>query len=164
MFVKQLIWSCLLIFLISSLSTSFSQQASLKFQKLSRDADIILTGKVTKQQSAWNQNKTRIITYTTIEAEEYLKGNTSKNFLIVNHPGGEVGDVGEIYTHMPTFKDDEKVLLFLKNDKKSDGYKVLYGEDGKIDIMKSGSGEMVTASNIPIRMLKAQIQKYVSHQ
>ena len=159
MHVKAFILCCLMILLSGSFYNLFPQEAA-KLQKMSRDADLILTGKVIKQQSAWNQNKTRIITSTTIEAEEYLKGNAGRKFLVVNHPGGEVGGVGEIYTHMPTFKDNEEMLLFLKNDKKGNDYKVLYGEDGKIDIMNSASGEKVTTSNIPIRILKAQVQKY----
>jgi hypothetical protein len=142
---------------------SFSQEA-LKLQKLSGDADLILTGKVTKQQSGWTQDKSRIITYTTVTASDFIKGNSSQNSVVIVHPGGEIDGVGELYSHMPTFKDDEEVLLFLKKDKKSPDYSVLYGEEGKIALMNSPSGEKVTASNIPVNMLKTQIQKYINQQ
>ncbi len=135
-----------------------SDQAEVK--ALSRGADVILTGKVTKQQSEWTQNKSRIITRTTIQVDEYLKGNTANGFVVVNHPGGEVDGVGELYSHMPEFQNDEEVLLFLKKDKKSNDYKVFAGEDGKISLLKDQSGQITTASKISLSSLKARIKSY----
>ena len=160
MLVRYLIL-CAAVILMGN--NAFSQQ-SLILQKLSGDADLILTGKVTKQQSGWTQNKSRIITYTTIKANDIIKGNSNQSDIVVVHPGGEIDGVGELYTHMPTFKDDEEVLLFLKKDNKSSDYNVLYGEEGKIALMNSPSGEKVTASQMPVNMLKLQIQKYLNRQ
>ena len=42
--------------------------------RLSKGADVIITGKVTQQSSSWNDDNTRIYTKATIEVEEYLKG------------------------------------------------------------------------------------------
>jgi hypothetical protein len=141
------------------LSTSFSQQVAARLQQLTKEADVILTGKVTEQQSSWNQNKTRIITHTTIQVEDYIKGDNTGNIVVVNHLGGEVGDVGELYSHMPEFKNDEEVLLFLKKDKSNTGYQVYSGEDGKISIMNNPkTGEKVTALNIPVGVIKKQIR------
>jgi len=163
MSIKSVVLICF-VMLLGGLSPAIYSQQMAELQKLSKDADVILTGKVTKQQSAWNQDKSRIITYTTVKANEYIKGNTNNNYVVISHPGGEIDGVGEMYTHMPTFTDDEEVLLFLKNNKDNSDYNVLYGEEGKIAILNSGSGEKVTAFNVPVKMLKSQIQKYVSHQ
>jgi hypothetical protein len=162
--LKDNVFVFLVFFIFFFQFNNYSQTFRAEIEALSRDADVIITGKVTKQQSEWNRDKTRIVTYTTVKAEEYLKGNIHNSFLIVSHPGGEVDGVGEIYSHMPTFKDDEEVLLFLKNDKKGNQYRVLYGEKGKIAIMNSKSGEKLTALNVPVKMLKAQIQKYTNRQ
>ncbi len=135
-----------------------SDQAEVK--ALSRGADVILTGKVTKQKSEWAQNKSRIITKTTIQVDEYIKGNGTKGSVVINHPGGEVDGVGELYSHMPAFQNNEEVLLFLKKDNKSNDYKVFAGEDGKISLLKDKSGEITTASRIPLSSLKAQIKSY----
>lgn len=160
MSVRSLILYCIVILLSGQL---FPQEA-VKLQRLSGDADLILTGKVTKQESGWTQNKTRIITYTTITADEFIKGNSNQNSVVVVHPGGEVDGVGELYSHMPTFKNDEEVLVFLKKDKTGSDYNVLYGEEGKIALMNLPSGEKVTASNVPVNTLKVQIQKYLNRQ
>ena len=155
-YVRLFLW----VFLLSGmLSTSFSQQVIAKIEQLTKGADVILTGKVTKQNSSWNQNKTRIITHTTVQVDGYLKGSNNENFVVVNHPGGEIGDVGEWYSHMPTFKNDEEVLLFLKKDKKSSGYHVYDGEEGKINIINDPrTGEKMTAFNIPVKTSKMQLR------
>jgi hypothetical protein len=147
-------------FVLSFQITGLSQSYQAEVKALSKGADVVLTGKVTKQQSEWAQNKSRIITKTTIQVNEYIKGNGSNGSIVVNHPGGEVDGVGELYSHMPEFQNDEEVLLFLKKDNKSNDYKVFAGEDGKISLLKDKSGELMTSSRIPLSSLKAQIKSY----
>lgn len=145
--------------------TAFPQNSASKLQHLSERADLILTGKVTKQKSNWNRNKTRIYTEATLQVHDYLKGINHAGSVTVNYPGGEVGDVGELYTHMPRFVNSEDVLLFLKKDKKVPGYQVLDGENGKIEIHKDKiTGQEVTSSNIPISDLKLRIKSYLKQK
>lgn len=139
-----------------------SQTFQSEIKSLSKGADIILTGKVTKQQSEWTHNKSRIMTRTTIQVDEYLKGNGNRNSIVVNHPGGEIDGVGELYSHMPEFNNDEEVLLFLKKEKNSPDYTVFSGEDGKISIVRNEKGEKVTPSNLSISTLKVQIKRYTN--
>jgi hypothetical protein len=129
---------------------------------MSKNADLIITGKVVEQNSSWNENNTRIYTQATIRVEEYIKGGNNFGSIIVGYPGGEVGDVGEMYSHMPRFENNEDVLVFLKKDEKSTDYKVYNGEDGKINVITDArTGEKVTASNVQINTLKAQIKSYI---
>jgi agmatine/peptidylarginine deiminase len=128
---------------------------------LSQNADIILTGKVVEQKSFWNKDKTRINTNAVVQAEEYLKGDYSEKTLIVTTLGGEIDDVGELYSHMPRFTNDEEVLLFVKKDKKDMKYKILNGEDGKLTLYRDKSGELMTSFNKKISALKNEIKNYV---
>jgi len=142
--------------------TSYAQLASSEVESMSKNADLIITGKVVEQNSNWNENRTRIYTQATIQVEDYLKGSNNGGAIIVSYPGGEVGDVGELYSHMPKFEDQEEVLVFLKKDEKSTSYKVLNGEDGKINVITDPkTGEKVTSSNVPVNSLKAQIKSYI---
>ena len=126
---------------------------------------MILTGKVAKQNSIWNKDKTRIFTEVTVEVEEYLKGNNGTKSIVVITPGGEVGEVGELYTHMPKFSKDEDVLLFVKKDKKDLDYKVFNGEDGKMTLYTDKkTGEKMTSSNKKVSSLKKEIKNYVEQQ
>jgi len=140
---------------------SHSQTIQSKMENLSQNADIILTGKVVEQKSSWNKEKTRIITNAVVQAEEYLKGDYSEKTLIVTTQGGEVGDIGELYSHMPRFNNDEEVLLFVKKDKKDLNYKILNGEDGKLTLYRDKNGELVTSSNKKISTLKNEIKNFV---
>jgi hypothetical protein len=142
--------------------TSFAQVTLSEVKSMSKNADLIVTGKVTKQSSGWNENKTKIYTQANIQVDEYIKGN-GQGSIVVSYLGGEVGDIGEVYSHMPKFEDQEEVLVFLKKDEKSTGYKVFNGEDGKINlIVDPKTGEKVTSSNIPVSSLKAQIKSYLN--
>jgi len=142
--------------------TSYAQLASSEVESMSKNADLIITGKVVEQNSNWNENRTRIYTQATIQVEDYLKGSNNGGAIIVSYPGGEVGDVGELYSHMPKFEDQEEVLVFLKKDEKSTSYKVLNGEDGKINVITDPkTGEKVTSSNVPVNSLKTQIKSYI---
>jgi hypothetical protein len=97
--------------------------------------------------------------------EEYLKGNTNEGSIVVTYLGGEVDDVGELYSHMPRFEDDEEILVFLKIDQKTSSYKVFNGEEGKLSIVyDKNTGEKVTTSSVNINSLKAQIKSFSKEQ
>ena len=155
--------SILLIVFFQFESNSQTVQSQIKY--LTKTADVILTGKVVNQKSQWNHDQTRISTQSTIKVDEYLKGNNIDKSIIVTTPGGEVGEVGELYTHMPRFSSDEDVLLFVKQDKKDMSYKILNGEDGKLTLYKDkNTGEIVTSFNKKISVLKKEIRNYVEKQ
>jgi hypothetical protein len=159
---KRYLLNVLLIVCGLSLNT-FAQQIATELKGLSKGADVILTGKVTQQTSSWNENKTRIYTLATIQVDEYIKGSTAENTVTIKYLGGEVGEIGEKYSHMPRFEDKEEVLVFLKKDEKSTDYKVFNGENGKISVINDPkTGEKVTTSNVQINSLKAQIKNYIN--
>jgi hypothetical protein len=141
----------------------FGQNIQSFIQNFSEEADVIVIGKVVSQKSEWNSDKNRISTKVTIQVDEFLKGNNLQNNLVVTHPGGEVGEVGELYSHMPKFTNDEEVLLFAIKDKAEDTFKVLQGENGKITLIKDEkTGEKLTSSNVRVSELKKVIKKYIA--
>ena len=95
----------MLVFICGFQITSYSQQLSTDIENLSKGADVVLTGKVVQQNSSWNEDRSRIYTKATIQVEEYLKGSTNEGSIVVTYLGGEVGEVGEMYSHMPRFED-----------------------------------------------------------
>ena len=153
-----------LVLILLGLQLNYAaQNETARIKKLARGADVILTGKVTHKQSAWNQNKTKIYTRTTVQVDEYLKGRANGNSVEITYPGGEVGDVGELYSHMPTFEDNEEVLVFLKKDNKQKSFKVFQGKEGKIKVFSDPeTKEKRTGSNVPVKALKAQIKSFIN--
>jgi len=160
--IRVINWALVTFIISGFLYYGLAQTSQSELKNLSQNADVIITGKVTQQNSNWNENKTRIYTQATIQVDESFKGSTNGDEVVVSYPGGEVGDVGELYSHMPRFEDQEEVLVFLKKDGKGTGYKVLKGEAGKINVRTDPrTGEKVTSSNLPINSLKAQIKNYI---
>ena len=154
----------IIAFMFSTMSSlNLAQQIRVDIKDLSKDADLIITGKVSQQTSSWNEDKTRIYTIATIEVEDYIKGNVTGNSVSVKYLGGEVGDVGETYSHVPTFENNEEVLIFLKKNESNSDFSVLYGEEGKISLVNdSQTGELVTSSNVRVSSLKTQIKNYIT--
>jgi len=154
----------IIAFVILYNSKFFTQDRGGELKSLSESADIIIIGKVIQQKSSWNEGKTRIFTEVTIDVEEYLKGSNVSN-IVVTHPGGEVGEVGELYTHMPKFRTNEETLLFLEKNKQGNGFRVLNGEKGKITLVKdSVTGEKLTSTKEKISTFKNQIKKYIEEE
>ena len=154
-----------ILFLLAFQLTAYAAKDSERIKKLSKEADVIVTGKVSKKNSSWNANKTKIYTKATLQVDEYLKGKNNGKSVEITYPGGEIGDVGEIYTHMPSFEANEEVLVFLKKDNKSNSYKVYNGEEGKIKVIRDAkTKEKVTSANVSIKTLKAQIKTYTNEK
>lgn len=142
--------------------TALAQDDAAKIKNLAKAADVIVAGKVTHKESHWNDSKTRIYTKTTLQVDESLKGAENQLSLEITTLGGEVGDVGEIYTHMPTFEAEEEVLVFLKADKDKKGYQVMNGEEGKIPLRDDSAAKgKVTGSNVKFDVLKSKIRGYL---
>ena len=152
-----------LFFILYYLPVVAQNKSTLK--QLALNSDVILAGKVLTQSSDWNKEKSRIYTTVTIEVDEYLKGNINEQSIKVIHPGGEVGNVGELYSHMPKFNNDEEVLLFTKINEDGNNYKVVSGEEGKLTIYSDQkTGEKITSSNKKIGALKNEIKNLVEQK
>lgn len=156
---RYLIFSAVIILAAGLLVHTAAQDQKNEIKRMSLEAEIILTGKVLNQKSVWNKNKTKISTNVMVEVEEYLKGNRTDKNIIVEHPGGEIGEIGEWYSHTPRFNNDEEVLLFLKKDNKNNFYKVLNGEDGKLSLQTDKeSGKKITTARVDVSVFKKTIK------
>jgi len=141
---REYFLKCFIIFLISiiALQNLFAQTDISNIEILTESSDMIVVGKVESLHSLWNNKKDRIFTKVNIEVNEYLKNENQNKILEILVPGGEIGKVGEIYSDMPKFNKDEKVLLFIKNDKQ-DNLIVNRGVEGKYNIL---NGQIKSAS------------------
>ena len=163
--LKYLIVLIVILTFVGYQFNAFGQKSTSEIKYLSQGADVILIGKVSEQNSSWNEDRSRIFTNATIQVEEYLKGGTNEGSIVVTYLGGEVGDVGELYTHMPKFEDNEEILVFLTRDQRTSNYKVFNGEEGKLSIVyNKKTGEKITTSNVRINSLKAKIKDLIKEQ
>ncbi len=163
LFQKIFFYAILITFFIHS--EGYSQSIQSEIKNLSEGADMIVTGKVVNQKSEWSSDKSKIYTNVTIQVDEFLKGSNNQNRIVIKNLGGEVGNVGETYSHVPTFQDDEDVLLFVKKSTKDESLRVFEGDEGKLTLYQDkNTGEKVTSNNIKASEMKREIKNYVEKQ
>ncbi|UNC92636.1 hypothetical protein [Candidatus Contubernalis alkaliaceticus] len=110
------------------ISASLTQQT---VEQITDESDIIITGTVKSEDTSWFHNTSKriqvegwesdkvrydlkyIVTYYTVEIEEYLKGDGPKE-ITVGLLGGTVRNHTYIFEDSPTLTEGEKVLLFLQ--------------------------------------------------
>jgi len=83
-------------------------------EQMTIESDTIITGTVVNKESYWENGK--IFTDVTISVGENIKGKT-ENKIIIQVPGGVVGDIYAQVSDVPMFENNEEVLLFLKENK-----------------------------------------------
>ena len=162
---RRRIGTGLLVFLILTsltvLSTS-AQERELTVREKVQASELILEGTVSSRVSAWNEDHSRIYTNVTIVVKEYLKGATTEKSVVVRHLGGEVGEVGEIYSEIARFEDEEEVLVFLRRDNPDAPYRLIGGAQGKYQItLDEDTREQMVAKNRTLTDLKQEILRIV---
>jgi hypothetical protein len=162
---------CLLAVLILILSANLPLRATT-VQRLTLDdmvskAETIVIGRVINSQSAWTKDGKLILTQTTLEVQEGLKGTTRKT-VTVTTLGGRVGNAVLHVSGMPTFQLDETAVIFLE---RSSSYLTVLGlSQGKFSIVNGEVSNHLNglsfeggAPGVPTRMrltdFKRQIQQ-----
>ena len=140
----------------------------LSLDDLVAKAQTIVVGRVLDSQSSWTKDRKLILTQTTIEVQERLKGAPAKT-LTVTTIGGQVGrDVLHV-SGMPAFQKDETAVIFLE---RSGAYTTVLGlSQGKFSINNGEVSNALTGLSFtsptvaarPVRMpveeFKRQIQQ-----
>ena len=153
-----------LFLLAATVERVSAQLQKLNLQELTNQAEVVAVGKVSAMRSEWNQDKTRIYTKVTVSVGQYIKGERSEKTLTITHLGGEVGGVGELYTHTPRFFMDEEVLVFAKKDKQ-ENLRITGGADGKLKIAKNEqTGKKMIGKTKTLEAFTTEIESIVRKQ
>lgn len=113
---------------------------AVKFDEKVETASSIVIGKVTTQHSAWDANRERILTYSTFQVEETLKGFPAREITIVT-PGGTVGDMAQDFVGVPRFQPGGEHVVFVRNTKV--GPTVAFFDQGAYRVDRDSRGERV---------------------
>lgn len=140
-------------------STALSQAKEMSADDLAHRADIVARGKVKSMKAQWEGNRERIVTYVTLEVEEYIKGDGGGPTMVIVNPGGEIDGEGEIYTHIASFREDEEVIVFTETDRRG-RYRVTGGQLGKFRIERDAdTGTRVVSGHRPIEEFEARVKQ-----
>jgi hypothetical protein len=136
----------------------------LTTDELASRSDVIVVGKVTERKSEWNNNKSRIYTRVTLAVDQCLKGDAAQKTITVTTLGGEVDGVGELYTHTPSFKQEEKVVVFAQKDKQG-SLRVVGGEQGKLVVREDEqTGMPIVTGSKTLDQFTSEVKRAVAKQ
>jgi len=82
---------------------------------LTKNADFIVAGTIENVETKWNDDKTKIFTYSYLAINDYKKGDSIEgNKLQIITPGGCIGDFCEWVEDQPIFHKGKNVMIYLK--------------------------------------------------
>jgi len=163
---SMICFSTIFVFVLLHLAfgRAIAQTEKSRLAELTKQAEVIVVGKVTDVRSEWNSDKTRIFTKVSVDVAEYVKGETPTKTLIITQLGGEIDGVGELYTHTPTFSQGEEVLVFVKKDSKNNLI-VAGGNEGKFKVTKDGlTGERMVQGNLSLKNFTSRVKSIIEQQ
>lgn len=82
--------------------------------QLTHKSESIVRGTVTSVEARWSADRSRIVTEVQVQVAERLKGSPPETVILI-HPGGVVGDIGQHVAGVPEFQAGEDVVLFLES-------------------------------------------------
>lgn len=156
---------------------AFALMVGLSTEKLTRDAELVVTGYVEDIVSQWTPDKKSITTTAVIRVQEVIKGMPVRKKIQVIYLGGQVGDIVMRVSDEAPLHKGERVLLFLSTEKQLSGGaacriegraqgKYTIGED--LIARKRGfsieADDEHTDNNVPVETLIKKIRGYVDEQ
>ena len=140
-----------------------SQSRRISTDELAQTSEVIAHGKVRETKSEWDASASRIRTRVTLTVDEYLKGGGGGT-MDVYVPGGEVGSVGEVYSHAAKFSKDEDVVVFAGKDRKG-RYRISGGSQGKFTVTRDEkTGRQIVSHYWTLDDFKGRINRAVQNR
>jgi len=125
----------------------------LSLEELINEATLIIRGRVIDTNARWNADHTLIYTYVTIRRTEYIKGTPRAGDLVIEVPGGTVGEITLWVSDTPTFEEGQEVILFLREEY----FQVVGWFQGKYTIVD----DVVVEKGIPLDQFTGQIKAFM---
>jgi hypothetical protein len=150
----------LLVILLFGFTTSstFTQDHLREAHDLISDSDMVIVGQVSSIRSEWNDDRSYIFSHVTVAVDEFIKGERPERTITLRQLGGEVGDVGELYSHTARFLPDEEILVFLKRDPRGD-LQVTGGDHGKFKITRDrDTGRRMVEGRVPLETMTRDLR------
>ena len=110
--IKLLFFILISVIFISS--AGYSLMIKLSLERLSCDSDTIVLGEVIDIECHWSMDRSTIVTIVTLQVQRMIKGGLHGDQILIQYPGGEIGDIGLRVSDMPDFHLRERTLVFLE--------------------------------------------------
>jgi hypothetical protein len=109
--MKTLFTGGLLLLALPAWATTL---VALDLTALSRSADSIVQGKVSRVEARMSKDGGRISTHVTVDVSDSLKGQGGAATVEIVQPGGIVGDIGQKVAGTAHLKEGDEIVAFLE--------------------------------------------------
>jgi len=116
----------LLTLFLAGLGAARASATTMRLEQLVQASTDIVRGHVANQESRWNETNTQIVTLTTIVVDERIKGRAPAT-VVVEQPGGTVGDMRSDATGTVRFQEGGDYVLFLEPAKLNPSRRTVVG-------------------------------------
>jgi hypothetical protein len=166
---KKLFWGLIVFVIILAGLPAVSRATTverLSLEDLAKRSQNIVEGVVRGARTYWSPNGKLILTTTTIEVTESMKGQAPRT-VEVTTVGGQIGDTVLHVGGMPTFVTGESTIVFIE---KSSTYLTVLGfSQGKFTVSNGEvansladltfpDGRPARATRIPVQIFKSEIR------
>jgi hypothetical protein len=88
----------------------------LNLDTMTAESSAVVHGRITSTHTDWSDSQHKmVLTFYTVQADRYVKGNLGAAFEIVE-PGGVIGNRSTVVPGAPEFKVGEELVLFVWTD------------------------------------------------
>jgi hypothetical protein len=135
---RWLALTALLLAPVASATTLLAEDVA----SLTRSSSAVVRGTVVESKARWTADKARIVTETTVTVSERWKGDAAAT-VVIQQPGGEVGEVGQLVHGVARFRPGEEIVVFL--EARGPRFLVTGMLQGKFLVEKSSDGKATFA-------------------
>jgi hypothetical protein len=139
-----------LTLLCAVLLASSAWAATLKIltlDEMTQASSAVVQGRILASRSDWLDGKgSLIVTYYTVQADSYLKGNLGRTFQLTE-PGGTVGMISGSVPGAPSFQVGEQVLLFIETGGSRNIHQAIGFEQGVFRVQRDARNGALTVNH-----------------
>ena len=137
---NKLLTSTLLTALLAAVPASATVVRAVSFDDKVSNADAIVLGTCTGTRATWDDSHRWILTYSTFQVEQSVKGAPARDLTVVT-PGGSLDGIHQSSVGITPFDKGDERVLFVKNTRV--GPTVLYFDQGTYEVSNDAHGERV---------------------
>jgi len=137
-----------LLFAVLLASTAWAATLKiLTLDEMTQASSAVVQGRIVSSRSDWLDGKgSLIVTYYTVQADSYLKGNLGRTFQLTE-PGGNVGIINGSVPGAPSFQVGEQVVLFIETGGTRNLHQAIGFEQGVFRVQRDARSGALTVNH-----------------
>ena len=137
-----------LLLVLSALPLSASQFIDMPFDRVAREANLVVRGTIGETWSAWDDSHEVIFTYATVRVHRYFGETTGPDTVLIREVGGTVDGYTQEAIGFPMIRAGEDVVLMLSRWEDSADYRIHAFNQGKYLVRNRDGVETLIADPV----------------